>query len=66
VVPILASFAQKGTRPQRSIAISRVPPRSTRTTGADCVGAMLKRYCTPGTLGTRNVYSMMFPSASRK
>jgi hypothetical protein len=54
-VPTLRSFAQNGTRPQRSMAISRVPWASTRTTGAACVGAMLKRFCTAGTFGTRNV-----------
>ena len=65
-LPPDGSFAQGGTSPQRSIATSRAPASLVRTTGASWLGAMLKRLRIPSWTGTRNVYAMTFPSASRK
>jgi hypothetical protein len=39
---VLSSFAQRGTRPQRSSSM-RLPSRSSTTASTSCVGAMLKR-----------------------
>jgi hypothetical protein len=65
-VPAARSFDHEGTRPQRRIAISRFPAPSLRTTGASCVGAMLNRLRIRSSGGTRKVYAIMLPSASRK
>ena len=65
-VPTARSRAQEGTSPQRSSAISRVPPAPARITGASWVGAMLKRLRMGSWTGTRKVYAMTLPSASRK
>ena len=54
-LPIARSFDQNGTSPQRSIATSRSPLAFTRTTGASCVGAMLKRLRMRSCTGTLNV-----------
>ena len=40
-VPIDGSFAQRGTRPQRTSTHSRSPAAFCRTIGTSCVGAML-------------------------
>jgi len=65
-VPEARSFDHDGTRPQRRIATSRFPALSVRITGASCVGAMLKRLRIRSSGGTRKVYAIMLPSASRK
>lgn len=54
-LPMARSLDQNGTSPQRSIATSRRPASSTRTTGASCVGAMLKRLRMRSCTGTLNV-----------
>ena len=41
LAPIDGSFAQRGTRPQRTCASSRAPCALTRTIGTCCIGAML-------------------------